>query len=135
VSAPPAPAVPPSVAAVVPPAAGAGSLDAIPAITSRDVRGSLSPSVVRRSVERTLSAMRSCYHAAAGARHATDAVELKLTFQIDEDSRATQVATGGDSFGSLASCAAAVVTSKIRTQEAPDVGTAQVTVVIRFRPS
>jgi hypothetical protein len=44
------------------------------------------------------------------------------------------VLTGGAGFGSLASCAAGV-TSQIRTSEAPDVGTVQVTVVIRFRPS
>jgi hypothetical protein len=114
--------------------APAGSFDATPSIASLDVKGSLSPSVVRRSIERTLGAMRSCYRTAAKAGGTTPEVELKVSFEIDENSLATQVATGGASFGSLAGCAAGI-TGKIRTPEAPDVGTAQVTVVIRFRPS
>jgi len=61
-------------------------------------------------------------------------VDLRLTFEIDENSLATQIATSGAGVGSLATCAAGVA-SQIRTQEAPDVGTVQVAVVIRFRPS
>jgi hypothetical protein len=122
--APPPPAPPPN----------PGTFDATPAVLSLDVKGSLSPSIVRRSVERTLSSMRTCYRTAARAGGSTPALDLRLTFEIDENSLATQVMTSGASFGSLASCAAGV-TGQIRTQEAPDVGTAQVTVVIRFRPS
>jgi serine/threonine-protein kinase len=130
---PAAVAAPP--AAPPPPAApGPGSLDATPAVVSLDVKGSLSPSIVRRSVERTLSALRACYRTAARAGGATPALDLRLSFEIDENSLATRVMTSGASFGSLAGCAAGV-TGGIRTQEAPDVGTAQVTVVIRFRPS
>ena len=101
---------------------------------SLDVKGSLSPSTVRRSVERTLSSLRACYRTAARAGGSTPPIDLRLTFEIDENSLATQVATSGTSFGSLASCAAGVM-SQIRTQEAPDVGTVQVAVVIRFLPS
>jgi hypothetical protein len=113
---------------------GPGTLDATPAIVTLDVKGSLSPSIVRRSVDRTLASLRACYRTAARAGRATPAVELQLTFDIDENSRATQVATSGASFGSLSGCATGVM-SKIRTSEAPDVGTARVMVVIRFRPS
>ena len=141
---PPAPVVvPPPAPFVLPPPAPpiqlvrapvAGSLDATPAVVSLDVKGSLSPSIVRRSVERTLTSLRGCYRTAARAGQSTPELELRLAFEIDENSRATHVATSGGSFGSLASCAAGVA-SQIRTQEAPDVGTAQVTVVIGFRPS
>ena len=115
-------------------AADPGTLDATPMVVSLDVKGSLSPAVVRRSVERTLTSLRACYRTAARTGGATPAVDLRLTFEIDENSLATQIATGGASFGSLATCAATVA-SQIRTQEAPDVGTVQVAVVIRFRPS
>jgi serine/threonine-protein kinase len=110
-----------------------GALDATPSVVSLDVKGSLSPSVVRRSMDRTLASLRECYRSAARAGRTTPAIDLRLTFEIDENSLATHVATGGGQFGSLASCAAGVA-RQIRTQEAPDVGTAQVTTVIRFRP-
>ncbi len=111
-----------------------GTLDATPMVVSLDVKGSLSPAMVRRSVERTLTSLRTCYRTAARTGGATPAVDLRLTFEIDENSLATQIATSGAGFGSLATCAAGVA-SQIRTQEAPDVGTVQVAVVIRFRPS
>ena len=129
--APPPPVVP---APPKPAAPSPGSLDATPSIESLEVKGSLAPSIVRRSVERTLSSLQSCYRTAARAGGATPALELRLTFEIDENSLAVNVAAGGASFGSLGSCATAVA-RQIRTQEAPDVGTAQVTVMIKFRPS
>ena len=130
------PADPPIATPPPKPAAPAnpGSLDAAPTVASLEVKGPLSPSMVRRSVERTLPALRACYRTAARAGGSTPAVELRLTFEIDENRLATQVVTSGASFGSLANCVAGVA-GQIRTQEAPDVGTAQVTVVIRFRPS
>jgi hypothetical protein len=118
----------------VPPRPSPGSLDAVASVTSLDVKGSLSPAIVRRSVERALGALRSCYRAAARAGGTTPAIELQLRFEIDENGLATQVATGGAVFGSLGTCATGVA-SKIRTPTAPDVGTAQVTVGIRFQPS
>jgi hypothetical protein len=136
VVAPPVPPVAPPVApAVVGPVAppSPGSLDAEPAITELNVVGSLSTAVVRRSLERTLSSMRGCYRTAAKATNTTQAVELKLAFEIDENSLATKVVPQA-SFGSLAACAANVA-GQIRTPEAPDTGTARVTAVIRFRPS
>jgi phage tail tube protein FII len=103
-------------------------------VVSIDVKGSLSPSIVRRGVERTLPSLRACYRTAARAGGMTPAIELRLAFEIDENGLATHVTTAGTSFGTLASCAAAAG-GQIRTQVAPDVGTAQVTVVIGFRPS
>lgn len=136
----PAPAVP-TMAAQLPPAPipaaprpSPGSLDAVPSVTNLDVKGSLSPAIVRRSVERALGSLRSCYRTAAQAGGTTPAIELQLRFEIDENGLATQVATGGAAFGTLGSCATGVA-SKIRTPTAPDVGTAQVTVGIRFQPA
>jgi hypothetical protein len=138
VPAPAAPSAPPPAIAtpVAPPPrpAGPGSLDAVPAVATLDVKGSLSPSVVRRSVERALGSLRACYQTAARAGNATPAVDLQLRFEIDENSMATHVSASSPGFGSLASCATNVV-GQLHTQEAPDVGTAQVSVLIRFRPS
>jgi eukaryotic-like serine/threonine-protein kinase len=137
-TAPPPPVTTPTLAVVKAPARPvpppAGSLDATPSVARLEVKGSLSPSIVRRSLERTLSSLRGCYRTAARAAKATPAVELQLTYEIDENRLATQVATSGANFGSLSTCAAGVA-GQIRTQEAPDVGTVQVTAVIRFRPS
>jgi eukaryotic-like serine/threonine-protein kinase len=130
-AAPPPPAIPTPAKPATP---SPGTLDAIPSIESLEVKGSLAPSIVRRSVERTLSSLQGCYRTAARAGGATPALELRLTFEIDENSLAVNVATGGASFGTLGSCARSVAQS-IRTREAPDVGTAQVTVMIKFRPS
>src|SRR6185503_12379071 len=128
---PPPPPAPPDAAVAPPPVAAPaiavvkptvkappapGSLDATPSVASLEVKGSLSPSIVRRSVERTLASMRACYRTAARATKSTPAIELKLTFEIDENNLATQVATSGSSaFGSLATCAASVA-GQIRTQ-------------------
>jgi serine/threonine-protein kinase len=134
---PPAPAPAPAPAPVAPrpvSPAGPGSLDATPEVATLDVKGSLSPSVVRRGVERQFASLRACYQAAARAGQATPSIDLRVTFEIDENSIVTHVNAGGTSFGSLARCATSAI-GQIRTQEAPDVGIAQVSVIIRFRPS
>jgi len=133
---PPPPSPPPPLVVAARPtvAPGPGSLDAMPAVETLDVKGSLSRTIVRRSMERTLGPLRSCYRAAAREGKATPAIDLQLRFEVDENSLATHVVTSGGSFGSLARCAASVV-GQVHTQEAPDVGTAQVFVVIRFRPT
>ncbi len=104
-----------------------------PAIEMLDVKGSLSPAVVRRSVERTLGSLRACYRTAAKEGKTTPAVDLKLSFEIDESSTASSVSATGN-FGSLSSCARSAF-GRLQTQQAPDVGTARVVVTITFRPS
>jgi len=131
-AAPPPVAPAPSAAPAV--ATGPGSLDATPAIASLEVKGSLAPSSVRRAVERLLGPLRACYRSAARAGNATPAVDLELSFEIDENGLPTHVASHGAGFGSLARCATEVV-GQLRTPEAPDVGTVQAQVLIRFRPS
>jgi hypothetical protein len=113
---------------------GPGSLDAVPAFDHLDVQGSLASSVVKRGMERQLGSLRTCYQTAARAGNATPAVDLKVSLEIDENGAATHVTTSGSEFGSLARCAAGVL-GGVHTQQAPDTGTAQVSVLIRFRPS
>jgi len=127
----PAPAAPVKPAPAAPPT---GSFDATPEVASLDVIGSLSSSIVRRSLDRTLPALRACYGAAARASRVTPAVDLQLSYELDETGAATHVATGGTQLGSLARCAAGLA-SQLRTREAPDIGTVKVVVVIHFRPS
>src|SRR5262249_16797229 len=110
------------------------SLDAVPEIASFDLQGSLATSVARRSVERALPGLRACYAAAARAVRMAPTIELRLSFEIDENSQANHAATGDVGFGSFARCAGGVA-GQIRTTQAPDVGTAHVVVVIRFHPS
>ncbi|HEX8106385.1 MAG TPA: hypothetical protein VF516_01605, partial [Kofleriaceae bacterium] len=96
--------------------------------------GSLATSVARRSVERVLPGLRACYAAAARASRTAPAIELRLSFEIDENSLATHVATGDVRFGAFARCVAGVA-GQIHSTQAPDVGTARVVVVIQFHPS
>jgi hypothetical protein len=127
--------MPPTPAPVkaTPPAVEVGSMDANPAIASLEVNGPLPNSVVRRGVERVLPALHACYRAAATAQKKTPALNVSLVFEIDESSAASNVTPSGASFGSLSSCAKNAI-EHVQTQQAPDVGTAQVSLTIRFAP-
>jgi hypothetical protein len=111
-----------------------GSMDAMPSIVNLDVNGPLPNSVVRRGVERVLPAVRACYRSAASSQKKTPMLKVTLRFEIDENSAATNVSAGGASFGSLASCVSGAV-GQVQTQQAPDVGTAQVALTIQFTPT
>jgi hypothetical protein len=124
----------PTKPAVVP-ATDVGSMDATPTIASLDVNGPLPSSVVRRGVERILPALRACYRTAAKAKSSTPVVSLSLSFEIDENSAATNVsAAKGAAFGTLPACMRGAI-SRLQTQQAPDVGTVHVVVGITFRPT
>jgi eukaryotic-like serine/threonine-protein kinase len=112
-----------------------GSLDATPTISGLEVNGPLPSSVVRRGVERILPALRACYRTAAKAGNKTPVVNVSLSFEIDENSAATNIsAARGAAFGPLGGCVRSAI-SRLQTQQAPDVGTAQVIVAITFRPT
>jgi serine/threonine-protein kinase len=128
----PMPATPAPVAPAPTPVA-VGSMDATPTIASLDVNGPLPASVVRRAVERSLPALRACYRTAATAQKQTTAVSISLAFEIDESSVATGISGGATSFGKLGACARTAI-GQVQTQQAPDVGTAQVAVTIKFTP-
>jgi eukaryotic-like serine/threonine-protein kinase len=132
-TAPTNPAPVPAPAPIKPaPVVPIGSMDATPTIVNLDVNGPLPNSVVRRGVERVLPAVRACYRAAATSQKKTPMVKVMLRFEIDENSAATNVSAGA-SFGSLSSCVAGAV-GQVQTQQAPDVGTAQVALTIQFTP-
>ncbi|HEX3477495.1 MAG TPA: serine/threonine-protein kinase [Kofleriaceae bacterium] len=133
-AAPAEPAPGPGDSASAPAAVGPGSLDAMPVFEHLDVRGSLASSVVKRGMERQIGSLRACYQTAARAGNATPAVDLQVSLEIDENGAATHVSTSGTGFGPLARCAASVL-GGVHTQQAPDTGTAQVSVMLRFRPS
>jgi hypothetical protein len=87
---------------------------------------------VKPGIDRNQDKLRACYREAARANQKTPALEMTIAFEVNEQGRATGVKVGGESFGSLAKCATAWA-NQIRT-EVPDTGTAQVTLVIKFRP-
>jgi hypothetical protein len=105
----------------------------VPAIARVTVDGSLPTSEIRSALARTLDEMRSCYRAAATKAHRTPDVSVKLSFEIDEGSRAGRVSVSGDSLG-LGGCVKDAVGS-VRTRMAPDVGTVAVTATVRFKPT
>jgi|GEM_PF-2261261 len=122
--------VPPPIAA---PKKVLGSLDATPTIARLDIEGSLPSSVVRRGIDRVVPSLRDCYRAAAKARQETPSITLTLSFRIDEGGAARRVSARGGAFGSLADCARDVL-GRVQTQQAPDVGTVNVSMSIKFTP-
>jgi hypothetical protein len=69
----------------------------------------------------------------AAAQKKTPALKMSVSFEIDENSAATNVSASGGAFGSLSSCVQGAV-GHITTQQAPDVGTAQVAATFQFTP-
>ncbi len=60
-------------------------------------------------------------------------MKVSLSFEIDENSAATNVSASGTSLSTLSSCVRSVV-GQVQTQQAPDVGTVQVALVLQFTP-
>jgi hypothetical protein len=112
----------------------AGSLDAVASVSGIDVKGPLQDSEVRRGAGRVLSAFRTCYRVAAKSAGKTPEARVRLTFEIDESRSAKSIKAGGSSLPGLTSCVVEAA-RKIRTRIAPDVGTAQVTVLVEFEPT
>ncbi|MGE3455874.1 MAG: protein kinase [Kofleriaceae bacterium] len=110
-----------------------GTLDAIPSIGGVSVTGSLRNSDVQNGVARIVDDLRSCYQRAAQKAQKTPALRVKISFVIDEERATRNVSVSGDTLG-LAACARESA-SKIRTRVAPDVGTASVSVVVKFQPT
>ena len=87
-----------------------------------DVSGSLSPADVQRAVERQLPAITRCAPEAPGT--------MVAHFTIGEARRARAVRATGPAAHTNACVATAL--SDVRTEAAPDVGDAEVTVRIAF---
>ena len=84
-------------------------------------------------MSRSLGALRACYQVAAKAASKTPALSIRISFEIDESRAVRNVHVGGDTLG-IATCVSEA-TSHVRTRQAPDVGTAAVTVVVKFQPT
>jgi hypothetical protein len=99
-------------------------------IEDLSVRGSLSASNVRRSIERLRPALAACYEQAAqhAGRNRFGRVALSLT--IDETGRARTPRVQGAELPGLGVCLNSV-TSKLVSQ-APDTGTVRASVVVNF---
>ncbi len=128
------PVAPPPLAPVVPRRAPTGSLDAAAGLASVEVQGPLQDSEIRRGVERVLPAFRQCYQQAARAAQRTPTGQVRIGFEIDATRTARAVRVGGEPLPGVGACMRAAA-GRIRTRLAPDVGNAQVTVVITFAPT
>ncbi len=100
-------------------------------IEAMTVNGSLSDAEVRRGIERVTPRLAGCARAAAG--RAPPAASVRVSFTVDENGRARQVRSSGDSV-QLATCVADAF-GGLRTRVAPDVGEVRVTLRVDFSPS
>ncbi len=94
--------------------------------------GPLPDSEVQSAVTRVLGTFRDCYRGAAKQAGKTPPLKIKITFAIDEGRAAQSLRVSGDTLG-VGSCVKDAA-SKLRTRVAPDVGTAGVSVVVKFTP-
>jgi hypothetical protein len=79
-----------------------------------------------------MASLRDCYRTAAKVQQATTAASISVNFEIDEGGVARRVSARGG-FGTLATCARDVI-RRVQTQQAPDVGTVNVTLSVKFTP-
>ena len=124
---------PPPPPVLDPPTKPIGPLDATVSIEKLKVTGPLSPREPKRAVERARSALRSCYKSAATRAQKKPAATVTVDMVIAESGRARDVRVGDAPLPNLSSCVDKAV-SGVRSLDAPDVGTAKVSFVIRFSP-
>jgi tetratricopeptide (TPR) repeat protein len=125
----PAPPVPPPAA----PPSDPGRLEADVTIAKLQVEGALPQSVVERGVARALPAFRACYAEAAGQAHRNAAAKIEAHVTLGETGQAQDVDVGAAPLPSLSDCLRRAA-RRIRSSEAPDVGTARVTFTLVFAP-
>ncbi len=107
-------------------------LDARVQTSAITVTGPLPRSAVDRAVDRVAPAFGDCYRQAARRAGGGAAGTAQVRFTIDESKAARGVAVTGAPLG-ISGCIAGAL-SRLRTREAPDVGTAKVSFTIRFTP-
>jgi hypothetical protein len=111
-----------------------GSLDAVASLSRVEVQGPLQASELRRALERVMPSVRACYRTAATHARRTPKLDIRITFQIDDARAARGVHAATVSLAGLSSCVADAI-GRARTRVAPDVGNAEVDVVITFTPT
>jgi len=133
----PGPAVPMAVREPEPMAPRQAALDlaqltAATSIARLDVRGSLTATSVRRSVERVRPALASCYGQAARQRPTAELVSGELRFTIDETGHARSVTTTHAAVPALDECLRSAIGRLV--SRAPDTGRVQTVLQLRFEP-
>jgi hypothetical protein len=115
-----------------PPRVPVMQLKAAANIEDLTVRGSLSASNVRRSVERLRPAYAACYEQAAQQAGHNRFGRVQLSLTIDEAGRARTPRVQGAELPGLGACLN-TVTSKL-VSAAPDTGTVRASIVVNFVP-
>ena len=130
------PALRPDAGAVARPPAGPGTLDATPSISGVKIVGPLTTTAVNDALAHIIDELRSCYRTAAQRAGQTPAVTARISFEIDESRsiRNVQAAIRDGDVLRLTACVKDAVTH-VRSRDAPDVGTVEVSATVQFRPT
>ena len=126
-------APPPPRPAPLPPAPKKILTSASLAIESFSVRGALTAAQIRRALDRVTPQIRACYGPAATAAGASPSVAIATRFEIDESQRAHAIELADPGLAGLKACVARAL-GNVRAEQAPDVGTVDVSLVLRFTP-
>ncbi len=105
--------------------------DAVTTISAFSARGSLSNNVVRRAVNRALPIFGRCYKSAAKKSKKNKAGTLKVSFEINESGRSSQIKVASYPLSGLSQCVSKGLKT-VKTRMAPDVGTVKVSLSLKF---
>jgi tRNA A-37 threonylcarbamoyl transferase component Bud32 len=99
------------------------------------VRGSLTTAQVKRALDRVSQAVRGCYGPSAKQAGRSPKVALRTRFEIDETqhARAIQTTPAGGDLPGLSACVDRALLG-LWSEQAPDVGTVDVSLVLQFSP-
>jgi eukaryotic-like serine/threonine-protein kinase len=103
------------------------------AVSDFSVRGSLTPAVVRRALDRVTPAVTACYGPAAIRAGRSPTVDVRAHFEIDESQLAHEIQIGATALPGLSDCVNHALAG-VRTEAPPDVGTEDVAVLLKFVP-
>jgi serine/threonine-protein kinase len=131
---PPAPVLPaPLPPPPPPPAKKKVATSARLAIEGLSVRGALTAAQIRRALDRVVPDVRACYGPAATAAGASPPIAISTRFEIDESQRARAIELAEPGLAGLKACVQRALAA-VRAEQPPDVGTVDVSLVLRFTP-
>jgi serine/threonine-protein kinase len=97
------------------------------------VRGALTTGQVQRAVDRVVPAIRACYGPAVTKAQKSPNVSVRVRFEIDETEHARSIQTTATELPGLDTCVKRAL-GDLLAEAAPDVGTVDVTFVVKFVP-
>jgi tRNA A-37 threonylcarbamoyl transferase component Bud32 len=109
------------------------ALAARAAIGSLAVDGSLADVEIRRALERVRPRLAGCYRTAARVAGRDAAGGVQVSFEVDENGRASGIHAGHAPLPGLSECVSGAV-SAVRSRIAPDVGRVRVSFLVSFTP-